>query len=138
MPLSTQDPDFCDFIAFLRLKNLASGSIAGYQLALEDLFRYSPPELSSFKEVTPQHLRAYVASLQAKGRASKTVADRVTILKWFFGYLQGEGYLSSDPAQRLPMPRVGKRLPKALTPKKPKRSWRPSREIPKQAAGIGC
>jgi integrase/recombinase XerD len=43
------------------------------------------------------------------------VSDRVIILKRFFGYLLVEGHLGSDPAQRLPMPKIGIRLPKALT-----------------------
>lgn len=37
------------------------------------------------------------------------------IFKRFFAYLVMEGCLTQDPAQRLPMPKVGKRLPKALT-----------------------
>lgn len=43
------------------------------------------------------------------------MADRVTIFKRFFGYLLVEGRITADPSQRLPMPKVGKRLPKALT-----------------------
>ena len=115
MSLTIEHADFRDFIAFLRLKNLSPKTITNYTQVLQDFFRSCPAEWSSFQEVTPQHLRTYVAGLQEKGRAPKTVADRVTILKRFFGYLASEQRISADPTQRLPIPKVGKRLPKALT-----------------------
>jgi integrase/recombinase XerD len=37
------------------------------------------------------------------------------VIKRFFGFLLAEGYIEEDPSQRLPRPKVGKRLPKALT-----------------------
>ncbi len=115
MPLSSEHSDFSDFVAFLRLKNLSPNTIAGYQFALQIFFKSLPSELSDFGQVTPQQLRAFVAGLQEKGQSPKTVADRVTILKRFFGYLHAESRIPSNPTERLPMPKVGKRLPKALT-----------------------
>ncbi len=106
--------DVKEFVSHLRLKNLSPRTIALYEWVLKDFFR-SCPELSAPTDATFDHLRVYVAALQARGRAAKTVADRVTILKQFFGYLLMEGRVSTDPSLRLPMPKVGKRLPKAVT-----------------------
>ena len=39
----------------------------------------------------------------------------ILVIKRFFGFLLVEGYIQEDPSQRLPRPKVGKRLPKALT-----------------------
>ncbi len=114
MSITLAQKDVKDFISYLHLKNLSPRTIALYEWLLNDFFR-SCPALSKPTDVTFDHLRIYVAALQARGTAAKTVADRVTILKRFFGYLLMEGRISSDPSQPLPMPKAGKRLPKALT-----------------------
>jgi site-specific recombinase XerD len=115
VPLSIDDPDVRDFFSFLRLKNVAPGTIGQYEWTLRDLFRFLPASPNALRAVTRSHLRDYVADLQARGLAPKTVSARVTILKRFFGYLHAEGHLAADPASRLPQPRMGQRLPKALS-----------------------
>lgn len=115
MSLSLDHPAVRDFISFLQLKNVSPGTVGQYEWALKDLFRSCPPELNSPPEILPAHLREYIANMQTRGSAPKTVSDRVTILKRFFGYLHAEGHIPIDPASRLPQPRVGQRLPKALS-----------------------
>lgn len=115
MPLSLENPDVQDFLAFLRLKNVSIGTLGQYEWTLQDLFKACDSDLRSLQDVTASHLRRYVAELQDKGLKPKTIGDRVTILKQFFGYLFAEGHLQADPAQRLPLPRMSKRLPKALS-----------------------
>ena len=115
MSLSISDPAVQDFGAFLHLKNVSAGTHFQYQWTLQDLFRSLPDSIRSFEKVTAEHLRDYLASLHAKRLKPKTVSDRVTILKHFFGYLFVEGHIPADPAQRLPLPKVGQRQPKALT-----------------------
>jgi site-specific recombinase XerD len=110
-----EHPQVADFIAFLRLKNVSSGTIEQYRKVLRDLFRHLGCGIESPGQITTTQLRQYVANLQTRGLASKTINDRVTILKRFFGFLLVEGYSQEDPAQRLPTPKVGKRLPKALS-----------------------
>jgi len=102
-------------MAFLRLKNVAPGTIVQYTQVLKQFFQFLPAQLDSPRSIQPVHLREYVAAIQTGGTAPKTVSDRVTIFKRFFGYLHAEGLVASDPATRLPQPRIGKRLPKALS-----------------------
>jgi integrase/recombinase XerD len=47
--------------------------------------------------------------------APKTIRIYVVVIKRFFGFLLAEGYVEEDPSRRLPTPKVGKRLPRALT-----------------------
>ncbi len=108
-------PETKDFLAFLRLKNLSPQTIVQYGSVLGDLFRHIDPVPESPGKATAAHLRAYVADLRERGLAAKTINDRVIIIRRFYGFLLVEGYISSDPAQRLPIPKVGKRLPKALS-----------------------
>jgi site-specific recombinase XerD len=130
LPLLLEDPLVADFLSFLRLKNVSPGTLKGYRSVLRDLFirieqgidqgidqgtdQGTDQGMNSPGQVTPDHLRRYIAGLQARGLAAKTVSDRVTILKRFFGFLHAEGQIREDPAARLPLPKVGERLPKTL------------------------
>ena len=113
--LLLEHSDVEDFVAYLRLKNLSERTIKEYAWVLDSFFRTCPTDIVSPRDLTFEHLRSYISGLQSRHLASKTVCDRVIILKRFFGYLAAEGRLLEDPAQRLPLPKVGKRLPKALT-----------------------
>ena len=104
-----------DFIAYLRLKNLSPRTIEEYQKVLGSLFKHVKPGHSSPGEITVPQLRGYVASMQQRGLAAKTVSNHVLVIKRFFGFLLAEEYIQEDPSRRLPRPKVGKRLPKALT-----------------------
>jgi integrase/recombinase XerD len=108
-------PEVGDFIAYLRLKNLSPRTIVEYGKVLNSLFEQIGLGESSPKEITTGQLREYVASLQQRGLAAATVSNHVLVIKRFFGFLLAEGYIEEDPSQRLPRPKVGKRLPKALT-----------------------
>ena len=108
-------PEVSDFIAHLRLKNLSPRTIEEYQKVLNSLFKYVKLGDSSPSKITTRQLRDYVANMQHKGLAAKTVSNHVLALKRFFGFLLTEGYIQEDPSQRLPRPKVGKRLPKGLT-----------------------
>jgi integrase/recombinase XerD len=110
-----EHPAVTDFIAHLRLKNLSPRTIEEYRKVLGSLFKYVKLGDSSPGEVTTSQLRGYVASMQERGLAAKTVRDHVIVIKRFFGFLLAEDYIEEDPSLRIPRPKVGKRLPKALS-----------------------
>ena len=110
-----EHPEVRDFIAHLRLKNLSPRTIVEYRKVLNSLFDHIGLGDSSPTEITTAQLRDYVASLQQRGLAPKTVSNHVLVIKRFFGFLLAEGYIEEDPSLRLPRPKVGKRLPKALS-----------------------
>jgi integrase/recombinase XerD len=104
-----------DFLAFLRLKNLSPRTSAAYSQVLRGLTRHLGPTLGSPAAASAVQLRQYVAGLLQRGLKPKTVSLQVTVLKRFFGYLFAEGHIQANPALRLPMPKVGKRLPRTLS-----------------------
>lgn len=110
-----EHPEVTDFIAYLHLKNFSPATIAGYHRTLKRLFAHVGLAESAPSEITAAQLRDYVAHLQKRGLAANTVANYVLAIKRFFGFLLAEGYIEEDPSRRLPRPKVGKRLPKALT-----------------------
>jgi len=110
-----EHPEVSDFIAYLHLKNLSQTTIAGYHDTLKRLFAHVGLGEAAPSEISAAQLRDYVASLQERGLAANTVANYMLAIKRFFGFLLAEGYIEEDPSRRLPRPKVGKRLPKALT-----------------------
>ena len=104
-----------DFVAYLRLKNLSPRTIEEYKKVLRVLFKHLGSAASSAGDITAAQLRDYVASMQQRGLAAKTVSNHVLVIKRFFGFLLAEGCIEEDPSLRIPRPKVGKRLPRALT-----------------------
>lgn len=60
------------------------------------------------------HARLWIASQQAAGARPRTIVRHRSALRRFTRYLTREGLLALDPAQRLPAPKIGRTLPKAL------------------------
>jgi site-specific recombinase XerD len=110
-----EHPEVSDFIAYLHLKNLAPATIRGYHLALKGLFDHIDAGASPPSQITSIQLRDYVARLYERELAPKTIRNYVVVIKRFFGFLLAEGYMEEDPSRRIPTPKVGKRLPQALT-----------------------
>ena len=108
-------PEVADFVSYLRLKNLSSRTIVEYMKALRGLFRWLNQDDGSPTTITTAQLRAYLSSLMEKGRTPKTISNYTIVIKRFFGFLCAEGYIEEDPSRRLPNPKIGKRLPRALT-----------------------
>lgn len=99
----------------LRLKGASPRTIELYLHYLGHLFQFLEVEPADVSTLTTAHLRSYVASLQERGLADKTVASEVETIKTFFRFLLEEGYIDENPAGQLPMPKVRRRLPKTLT-----------------------
>lgn len=108
-------PQFKDFVAYLRLKNVSERTIEEYTKILRAIFNEIGLGKAAPGEVTTQQLREYFAAIKRKGLAPKTIADRVVVVKRFFGFLLQEGYITIDPSRGLPQPKVGQRLPKVLS-----------------------
>lgn len=102
-------------MAYLQLKNLSARTLVEYEKVLRSLFNHVGLGDSSPAQISAAQLRDYLASLHRNGLSPKTVSDRVVVIKRFFGFLLAEGYIQEDPSRRIPRPKVGQRLPKALT-----------------------
>jgi len=104
-----------DYISYLRLKALSEATIKKYHYTLRALFRFLDLEPSQASALSTAQIRSYVASLQERGLADKTIAEQVKAIKTFCRFLVEEGYLKKDPFERIPVPTVRRRLPQALT-----------------------
>lgn len=98
--------DLTQLYEFLRLSGRGLYVAAGQQA--DDAFNWSG--------IGRARLVAFVASLKEKGYASATLARKVAALKSFFHWLAAEGLLTADPTESLDSPKVGKTLPRTLSP----------------------
>ncbi len=64
---------------------------------------------------TPRLLREYVYHLKDLGLAPASIRRNVSAVRVYFRFLLGEGYLTSDPSDRLETPKRWQTLPDVLT-----------------------
>ncbi len=69
---------------------------------------------ASLSDLDAAHARLWLASQHAAGAKPRSVVRRRSALRRFTRFLTRERLLESDPALRLPAPKVGRSLPRAL------------------------
>lgn len=114
------DTFISDFLEFLSVEKGASGNtIAAYRNDLGQLeeFLASKKNGSGIKwqSISQAEVLEYILYLKAQSYAEATVARKVAAVKSFFGFLQAEGQIKTNPTEQLASPKVGKMLPKPLT-----------------------
>jgi integrase/recombinase XerD len=65
--------------------------------------------------VTTADLRALLMELKDLGLAPSSIARNLSSLRTYFRFLVGEGEVTSDPSDRVSMPKQWRRLPEALS-----------------------
>ena len=98
-------------------RGAAGNTIAAYRRDAEDLrqFLATLPTAPALAEAGDRHLRAYLASLAARGLAPRTASRRIAALRQLFGFLIAEGVRKDDPLSRIDPPRRGRPLPALLS-----------------------
>lgn len=76
--------------------------------------RPAEPRAADLQGLGRAGVRAYLASLQASGRAPATVARKLAALRGFYRFAVRQGALPSDPTRGMRGPRLGRRLPRVL------------------------
>ncbi len=71
--------------------------------------------LIGWASLGPADILDYVGDLERRGYSSATRARKVACVKSFAGFMKSEGLAPDDPAADIRTPRIGRRLPKALT-----------------------
>ncbi len=86
-------PCFKPVVAFQRLKNVTERTVEEHGKILSALFAHIGPGVVAPEQTTADHFRDYIAGLQQRGLAPETVADRVVVIRRFFGFLLPVGRL---------------------------------------------
>ena len=109
-----------DFFNYLSIeKGLASNTISAYRLDIEKFFHYLSTNQLSLEQVTPEQLSFYVAWLRGMENTEfkigeSSIARNVISIRSYFTYLAKE-HKFNNPSSNFKPPKIGKRLPKALT-----------------------
>jgi len=109
-----------DFFNYLSIeKGLASNTISAYRLDIEKFFHYLSTNQLSLEQVTPEQLSFYVAWLRGMENTEfkigeSSIARNIISIRSYFTYLAKE-HKFNNPSSNFKSPKIGKRLPKALT-----------------------
>jgi integrase/recombinase XerD len=105
---------FRDFLSFEA--GSSSNTVENYQRDLRRLAQYA----ASRKVMAPSGisralLRDFVYQLKDLGLSPATIRRQVSAVRTYFGFLIGEGLVSTDPSDRLETPHRGRKLPDTLS-----------------------
>ena len=107
------------FLRYLKIERNASPlTLKSYTEDMEGLLIYFDEQLGGVPnpdQVDVSMLRGYVSYLHACEYARTTIARRLASLRSLFRYCCRENLASSNPAQALRTPRIGRKLPHFLT-----------------------
>ena len=109
-----------DFLNYLSIeKGLASNTISAYRLDIEKFFHYLSTNQLLLEKVTPEQLTTYVAWLRGMENTEfkigeSSIARNIISIRSYFTYLAKE-HKFNNPSSNFKPPKIGKRLPKALT-----------------------
>ncbi|MBD5306231.1 MAG: tyrosine recombinase XerD [Bacteroides sp.] len=105
-----------EYLEYLRLERaLASNTIQAYGIDLWHLRCYLEDHRCSLKEVTPEDLHNFLATLRDLGLGPRSQARLLSAVKGFFRFLHISGYLPSDPSLTVESPRLPRSLPDLLS-----------------------
>jgi integrase/recombinase XerD len=83
---------------------------------MEFLQTRAEPKVTSWDDVTKDHLVTYILNLKSdREYASTTVARKIAAIKSFFHFLVADGLIKDDPTATLDSPRIKKYLPRAIS-----------------------
>jgi integrase/recombinase XerD len=104
-------------------RQFSPNTIAAYRNDLQQFIQYlgaPPPDdqvigLTSWPELTDDHLGAYLLHLRSRDYAASTVARKTAALKSFSGFLRKNGVVGQEVGTKLSSPKVDKYVPKAIS-----------------------
>lgn len=105
-----------DFLRHLSIeRGLAQNSLAAYSRDLAKYSLFLERNGCPVEQATPELVAEFLQSLHASGLAASSNARSLAAVRGLHRFLLVEGRAESDPAAKLRRPRLGMRLPKALT-----------------------
>jgi integrase/recombinase XerD len=108
-----------EFLVFLAVeKGASSNTIAAYKNDLQQLADYigSHGNSQTWQKLARSDIQDFILDLKQRGYTETSVARKVAAVRSFFAFLAAEGSINANPTEGLSSPRVGKSLPKAITP----------------------
>lgn len=108
-----------DFLTFLSVeKGASANTVAAYRNDLQQLadFIGSKATGKGWESLDRATIQDFILHLKERGYTETSVARKVAAMRSFFTFLSAEGIVSGNPTEGLTSPRVGKTLPRAISP----------------------
>ena len=108
-----------EFLVFLAVeKGASANTIAAYKNDLQQLadFIGSRASIDGWQSLSRSDIQDFILDLKQRGYTETSVARKVAAVRSFFAFLAAEGSITANPTEGLSSPRVGKTLPKAISP----------------------
>jgi len=118
MGTKMNNPYLMEYQGYLQIeKNASSHTVKHYTKDIEDFFSFLNVQgIHSLMEVDYLDVRSYLALLNKKDYARKTISRKLSSLRSFFRFLVRENYIDSNPFQMISTPKVEKKLPNFMYP----------------------
>lgn len=98
-------------------RGAAKNTLEAYRRDLGDYASFLEDSGVAVKVPGPEHIRSYLAHLEARGMARTTAARRLSAVRQFHRFLHSEGFSAENPAMAIDSPRAGRPLPQLLSTK---------------------
>src|SRR3970040_463260 len=122
---SSMRKSLSEFLVFLAVeKGSSANTIAAYKNDLQQLADYIGPREGSngWQTLSRSDIQDFILDLKQRGYTETSVARKVAAVRSFFAFLAAAGHLTAHTTEGLTSPRVGRTLPKAITPNEVDRS----------------
>lgn len=96
-------------------RGAARNTLDAYERDLDAYAAFLSAAGTGLQNSTPEHIRNYLASLEAEGLKSSSAARKLSALRQFHNFLYGEGIVRENPATAIDAPRLKRPLPKVMT-----------------------
>ncbi|MDP3024446.1 MAG: site-specific tyrosine recombinase XerD [candidate division Zixibacteria bacterium] len=106
-----------DFLHYQRLaRGLSWNTLESYNYDLKKYFVYlTKQKISDLNAVTSENISGFIHDLRGQGLKSASRARHLSAIRTFHKYLLNEDYADSNPAELVDSPKLGRKLPGALT-----------------------
>jgi integrase/recombinase XerD len=106
-----------EYLAVLKLeKNLSVNTIESYKNDITNLFQFLQNyNINDPQQIKYNHLSAFFKFLKDAGLVSSSASRYHSSLKGFFSYLFQNKYITENPVEKIPAPKLSKKLPQVLT-----------------------
>ena len=106
-----------EYLTVLKLeKNLSDNTVASYKNDIASLINFLDElKVDDPSRISSEHLSSFFKSLAKAGLDSRSAARYYSSIKGFLYYLMKNNYITSNPIEKVPPPKLAKNLPPVLS-----------------------
>jgi integrase/recombinase XerD len=104
---------FSDHLEFER--GLSPRTLDAYKRDIERLIAFfNTRNITNIAAATTKDVREFVYQLKDRGLAPSSIRRTLSAIRTYYAFLVAEGHVTSDPTDRVDLPRPGRKLPNVL------------------------